>query len=92
MSDCTTSDCTISNARLPVFERFIVLERYDRIDDGSRPGYAGVRLASVTGAAQGKVDLVPPHAIHAARRTGPLGRHHPAQPAARRREGIAAHV
>ena len=41
------------------------LERYERIDDGSRAGYAEVRLAAVTTGAQGKVDLVPPHAIHA---------------------------
>lgn len=41
------------------------LERFDRIDDGRRPGYAEVRLASVTTGAQGKVDLVAPGAIHA---------------------------
>ena len=41
------------------------LERYDRVDDGSRPGYAEVKLASVTTGTQGKVDLVPPRAIHA---------------------------
>jgi predicted metal-dependent enzyme (double-stranded beta helix superfamily) len=41
------------------------LERYERIDNGSRPGYAQVRLATVTTGTQGKVDLVPPHAIHA---------------------------
>jgi predicted metal-dependent enzyme (double-stranded beta helix superfamily) len=41
------------------------LERYDRIDDGSRAGYAEVRLASVTTGTQGKVDLVAPHDIHA---------------------------
>jgi hypothetical protein len=41
------------------------LERFDRIDDGSRPGYAELRLASVTTGSQGKVDLVPPRAIHA---------------------------
>jgi len=41
------------------------LERYDRLDDGSRPGYAEVKLASVTTGTQGKVDLVPPFAIHA---------------------------
>ncbi len=41
------------------------LERYDRIDDGSRAGYAEVKLASVTTGTQGKVDLVPPRAIHA---------------------------
>jgi predicted metal-dependent enzyme (double-stranded beta helix superfamily) len=41
------------------------LERYERVDDGSRSGYAEVRLVSVTTGTQGKVDLVPPHAIHA---------------------------
>ena len=41
------------------------LERYDRVDDGSTPGHADVRLASVTTGTQGKVDLVAPHAIHA---------------------------
>jgi predicted metal-dependent enzyme (double-stranded beta helix superfamily) len=41
------------------------LERYERIDDGTRAGYAEVRLASVTAGTQGKVDLVAPHAIHA---------------------------
>jgi predicted metal-dependent enzyme (double-stranded beta helix superfamily) len=41
------------------------LERYDRLDDGSRPDYAEVKLASVTTSKQGKVDLVPPRAIHA---------------------------
>jgi predicted metal-dependent enzyme (double-stranded beta helix superfamily) len=41
------------------------LERYDRIDDGRTPGYAEVRLSSMTTGTQGKVDLVAPHAIHA---------------------------
>jgi predicted metal-dependent enzyme (double-stranded beta helix superfamily) len=41
------------------------LERFERVDDGSRPGYAEVKLSSVTSGAQGKVDLVPPRAIHA---------------------------
>jgi predicted metal-dependent enzyme (double-stranded beta helix superfamily) len=41
------------------------LERYDRIDDGKKPGYAELKLASVTTGSQGKVDLVPPRAIHA---------------------------
>ena len=41
------------------------LERYERLDDGSRVGYAEIKLASVTTGSQGKVDLVPPHAIHA---------------------------
>ncbi len=41
------------------------LERYDRLDDGSRPEYAEVRLASVTHGSPGNVDLVPPFNIHA---------------------------
>jgi len=41
------------------------LERFERVDDGSRPGYAEVKLSSVTTGTQGKVDLVPPHSIHA---------------------------
>jgi predicted metal-dependent enzyme (double-stranded beta helix superfamily) len=41
------------------------LERYERIDDGSRAGYAELRLASITTGTQGRVDLVAPHAIHA---------------------------
>lgn len=41
------------------------LERFERVDDGSRPGYAEVRLSSVSTGTQGKVDLVPPHSIHA---------------------------
>ena len=41
------------------------LERFERTDDGSRPGYAELKLASVTTGSQGKVDLVPPRAIHA---------------------------
>jgi predicted metal-dependent enzyme (double-stranded beta helix superfamily) len=41
------------------------LERYDRIDDGSKPGYAEIKLTSVATGSQGKVDLVPPHDIHA---------------------------
>ena len=41
------------------------LERFERVDDGSRPGYAEVKLSSVSTGTQGKVDLVPPHSIHA---------------------------
>src|SRR5947209_19178881 len=41
------------------------LERYERIDDGSRPGYAEVRLGSVSTGTPGKVHLVAPGAIHA---------------------------
>src|SRR4029450_10589199 len=47
------------------------LERFERVDDGSRPGYAELRLSSVTTGSQGKVDLVPPRAIHA-EQGGPL--------------------
>lgn len=41
------------------------LERFDRLDDGSVPGKAKIRLASVTQGGPGKVDLVEPYAIHA---------------------------
>ena len=41
------------------------LERFARTDDGSRPGYAEVKLTAVTTGAQGKVDLVAPRDIHA---------------------------
>jgi predicted metal-dependent enzyme (double-stranded beta helix superfamily) len=41
------------------------LERYQRIDDGSRQVYAEIKMTSVTTGSQGKVDLVPPHDIHA---------------------------
>jgi predicted metal-dependent enzyme (double-stranded beta helix superfamily) len=41
------------------------LERFERTDDGSRSGYAEVKLTSVTTGSQGKVDLVAPRAIHA---------------------------
>jgi 3-mercaptopropionate dioxygenase len=48
------------------------LERYERIDDGSRPGHAELRLSAVTAGTQGSVDLVPPYAIHA-EQGGPRG-------------------
>src|SRR5579863_1557253 len=41
------------------------LERFERVDDGSKPGYAEIKLSSVTTGSQGKVDLVAPRAIHA---------------------------
>ena len=41
------------------------LERFDRVDDGSRPGYAEVRLSRATEGRPGTVDLVEPYAIHA---------------------------
>src|SRR5438876_2013777 len=34
------------------------LERYERVDDGTRAGHAELRLSSVTTGTQGKVDLV----------------------------------
>jgi predicted metal-dependent enzyme (double-stranded beta helix superfamily) len=40
------------------------LERYDRLDDGSDPEFADVRLASVRDGTPGTVDLVPPYAVH----------------------------
>jgi predicted metal-dependent enzyme (double-stranded beta helix superfamily) len=43
------------------------LERYQRIDDGKQPGHAELRFASVSIGTPGKVDLVPPRAIHAER-------------------------
>jgi predicted metal-dependent enzyme (double-stranded beta helix superfamily) len=41
------------------------LERYRRLDDGSREGYAKLELQSVAEGRPGKVDLVPPFDAHA---------------------------
>jgi predicted metal-dependent enzyme (double-stranded beta helix superfamily) len=41
------------------------LERYRRIDDGTKEGYAKLKLESVTEGKPGKVDLVPPFDAHA---------------------------
>jgi predicted metal-dependent enzyme (double-stranded beta helix superfamily) len=41
------------------------LERFERVDDGSKSGHAEIKLSSVTTGSQGKVDLVAPRAIHA---------------------------
>jgi predicted metal-dependent enzyme (double-stranded beta helix superfamily) len=41
------------------------LERYRRIDDGTKEGYAKLELESVTEGKPGKVDLVPPFDAHA---------------------------
>ena len=41
------------------------LERFDRLDDGSREGYAEVRRTSANIGRAGDVDLVEPFAIHA---------------------------
>ena len=40
------------------------IERYRRIDDGKKPNYALIELESLTEGYPGKVDLVPPFAIH----------------------------
>jgi predicted metal-dependent enzyme (double-stranded beta helix superfamily) len=40
------------------------LERYRRIDDGKKSNYALIELESLTEGRPGKVDLVPPFAIH----------------------------
>ncbi len=41
------------------------LEHYRRLDDGKKEGYAELELQYVDDGSQGKVDLVPPFAIHA---------------------------
>lgn len=41
------------------------LERFRRLDDGGKTGYAELELESVSEGIPGKVDLVPPFAIHA---------------------------
>jgi predicted metal-dependent enzyme (double-stranded beta helix superfamily) len=40
------------------------MERYERLDDGSRTGFAKIRTTSVTPGSDGNVDLVEPYAIH----------------------------
>ena len=41
------------------------LERFRRLDDGKKEGYARLELESETVGVPGKVDLVPPYGIHA---------------------------
>jgi len=41
------------------------LERYERLDDKSKPGFAQIKHTSTTVGSAGVVDLVPPWAIHA---------------------------
>jgi len=41
------------------------IERYERIDDRSRPEYAEVKKSVAVTVGAGKIDLVPPFAIHA---------------------------
>lgn len=38
---------------------------YNRLDDGSKPGYAEIELAGKSDAPAGHVDMVPPHVPHA---------------------------
>jgi len=40
------------------------LERYSRLDDGSKDGYAEIKLDSISESGPGTVDLVPPFDIH----------------------------
>jgi predicted metal-dependent enzyme (double-stranded beta helix superfamily) len=41
------------------------IERYERVDDRSKPDYAEIRKAVNVEVASGKIDLVPPYEIHA---------------------------
>src|ERR1051326_3927665 len=41
------------------------VERYERLDDGSRPDHAEVRKTVNVKVGAGKIDLVPPYEIHA---------------------------
>lgn len=40
------------------------LERYRRVDDGRKAGYAEIELESISEGVPGKVDLIPPYGIH----------------------------
>lgn len=46
------------------------IERYERLDAGSRPGYAEIQLTENVDVAPGFVDLVRPYEIHAERSLG----------------------
>jgi predicted metal-dependent enzyme (double-stranded beta helix superfamily) len=41
------------------------IERYERLDDGSKPDYAEVRQTVNVKVGPGKIDLVPPYQVHA---------------------------
>jgi predicted metal-dependent enzyme (double-stranded beta helix superfamily) len=41
------------------------IERYERIDDGTKPDYADIRKTVDVKVGPGKIDLVPPYEIHA---------------------------
>ena len=53
-----------------------ILERYRRIDDGTKEGHAKLELESVTEGKPGKVDLVPPFDPHAEQGGPEICRHH----------------
>ena len=40
------------------------LERYRRVDNGQKEGHAEIEMESVSDGVPGKVDLVPPYAVH----------------------------
>jgi hypothetical protein len=46
------------------------IERYDRLDDRSRPDYAEIRLASDVLVGPGEIDLVKPYEIHVEKTVG----------------------
>jgi predicted metal-dependent enzyme (double-stranded beta helix superfamily) len=48
-----------------VLEGTETIERYERLEDGSKPDYAEVKKVVNIRVAAGKIDLVPPFAIHA---------------------------
>jgi predicted metal-dependent enzyme (double-stranded beta helix superfamily) len=41
------------------------IERYERVDDGTKPDYAEIRKTVDVKVGPGKIDLVPPYEIHA---------------------------
>jgi hypothetical protein len=67
------------------------LERYERIDDGSRPGYAEVRLAHDRHPRQGRSGAARRHSRRAGRPDSLGGDHRP-QSTAWPRDGVAAHL
>jgi len=48
-----------------VIDGYEFIERYERLDDGSRPDYADIRQTENIRVGPGKVDLVAPYQIHA---------------------------
>ena len=50
-----------------IIEGSETMDRYERVDDGSRQGYAKIERASATPGFAGDVDLIAPYAIHVER-------------------------